>query len=87
MIKQTIWAGALAFAIALLPTTASARENPLVTTDVRNYDGSWTEYGNSVGVPRSPTSRARSGRESKTFIPQPRLGRAPAARPGRHFRL
>jgi thiosulfate/3-mercaptopyruvate sulfurtransferase len=33
MIKQTIWAGALAFAIALLPTTASARENPLVTTD------------------------------------------------------
>ena len=33
MIKQTIWAGALAFAIALLPTVAGARENPLVTTD------------------------------------------------------
>ena len=33
MIKQTIWAGALAFAIALLPAAASARENPLVTTD------------------------------------------------------
>ena len=33
MIKQTIWAGALAFAIALLPAGASARENPLVTTD------------------------------------------------------
>jgi len=31
MIKQTIWAGALAFAAALLPTGASA--NPLVTTD------------------------------------------------------
>ena len=33
MIKQTIWAGALGFAIALLPAAASARENPLVTTD------------------------------------------------------
>jgi thiosulfate/3-mercaptopyruvate sulfurtransferase len=33
MIKQTIWAGALAFAIALLPAAATARENPLVTTD------------------------------------------------------
>ena len=33
MIKQPIWAGALAFAIALLPAGASARENPRVTTD------------------------------------------------------
>jgi thiosulfate/3-mercaptopyruvate sulfurtransferase len=33
MIKHTIWAGALALAVALSPAGAGARENPLVTTD------------------------------------------------------
>ncbi len=33
MIKRTIWAGALAFAVALLPAAAAARENVLVTTE------------------------------------------------------